>query len=69
MFPASVRYTGTSIGFNVGGIIGGALAPIAAQALADRGGLNAVGLYLVVAGVLSLIGLAVAPRVQVNEQL
>ena len=69
LFPASVRYTGTSIGFNVGGIIGGALAPIAAQALADRGGLNAVGLYLVVAGVLSLIGLAVAPRVQVNEQL
>ena len=62
LFPAEVRYTGTSVGFNVGGIIGGALAPIAAQALAQRGGLGWVGLYLVAAGVLSLIGLAIAPR-------
>ena len=43
--------------FNLGGIIGGALAPIAAQALTERGGLNWVGAYLVAAGLLSLAGL------------
>ncbi|TAJ73430.1 MAG: MFS transporter [Phenylobacterium sp.] len=57
LFPPRVRYTGASMAFNVGGIIGGGLAPVAAQALADRGGLMPVGLYLVAAGVLSLIGL------------
>jgi MFS family permease len=57
LFPPRVRYTGASMAFNVGGIIGGGMAPIAAQALADRGGLAPVGLYLVAAGALSLVGL------------
>jgi MFS family permease len=57
LFPAGVRYTGVSLSFNFGGIIGGGLAPIIAQALAERGGLGLVGLYLVVAGGLSLIAL------------
>ena len=57
LFPARVRYTGASVAFNVGGILGGALAPIVAQALADRGGLPWVGGYLAVAGVVSLLGL------------
>jgi MFS family permease len=59
LFEAGVRYTGVSITFNLGGIFGGALAPIAAQALAERGGLGLVGAYLVVAGVLSLMGLMI----------
>src|SRR3546814_11949131 len=50
LFPARVRYTGASMAFNVGGILGGALAPMIAQALADRGGLAPVGLYLSAAG-------------------
>ncbi len=58
LFPAQVRYTGASMAFNVGGILGGALAPIIAQALADRGGLPLVGVYLGVAGAVSLIALA-----------
>ena len=37
LFPARVRYTGASLAFNVGGILGGALAPIVAQALAGCG--------------------------------
>jgi hypothetical protein len=48
--------------FNLGGIIGGAVAPIAAQALVERGGLAWVGGYLVAAGVLSLAGLALLRR-------
>ncbi|HEX7885362.1 MAG TPA: MFS transporter [Phenylobacterium sp.] len=57
LFPPRVRYTGASMAFNLGGIIGGGLAPVAAQALAERGGLAPVGFYLVAAGVLSLGGL------------
>lgn len=62
LFPARVRYTGTSITFNVGGILGGALAPIIAQALADRGGLGYVGLYLALAAVASFVGLMTVRR-------
>ena len=56
-FPARVRYTGASIAFNVGGVIGGALTPYAAQALSGHG-LGWVGAYLAAAGLLSWIGLA-----------
>ena len=58
LFPARVRYTGASMAFNIGGILGGALAPMIAQALADRGGLFPVGLYLGAAGLVSLLALA-----------
>jgi MFS family permease len=57
LFPPRVRYTGASIAFNVGGILGGALAPILAQALAERGGLPLVGLYLGGAALVSLVAL------------
>jgi hypothetical protein len=57
LFPPRVRYSGASIAFNVGGIIGGGLAPMIAQALADKGGLTPVGFYLAGAAVLSLVGL------------
>ena len=57
LFPPRVRYTGASIAFNLGGIIGGGLAPIAAQALVGWGGLGLVGAYLAAAALLSLAGL------------
>ena len=57
LFPVRVRYTGASVAFNLGGILGGALAPILAQALADRGGLRFVGLYLAGAAFVSLVSL------------
>jgi metabolite-proton symporter len=36
MFPTAVRYTGASMGYQVAGILGGALAPIIATALLNR---------------------------------
>jgi MFS family permease len=57
LFPTEVRYTGVSIAFNMGGIFGGALTPFAAQALADRGGLPWVGIYLSGAAAVSLVAL------------
>ena len=36
MFPTRVRYTGASMGYQLAGILGGALAPIISVALLDR---------------------------------
>jgi MFS family permease len=58
LFPARVRYTGVSVTFNIGGIIGGGLTPFIAQTLVERGGISLVGYYLAGAAVLSLVGLA-----------
>jgi MFS family permease len=57
LFPARVRYTGASMAFNVGGILGGAPAPILAEALARHGGLRLVGLYLASAALVSFLAL------------
>ncbi len=57
LFPARVRYTGASMVFNVGGIIGGGLTPVIAQTLANGGGLAPVGGYLAAAGAVSFVGL------------
>jgi len=57
LFPARVGYTGTSIAFNMGGVIGGGLTPLVATWLAGQGGLALVGLYLAGAGAISLIAL------------
>ena len=57
LFPARVRYTGASLAFNVGGIIGGGMTPLIAEALVGRGGLGLVGGYLSAACALSLAAL------------
>ena len=62
LFPARVRYTGASVAFNTAGILGGAVTPLAAQALAERGGLTDVGLYLSAAALASFLGLVILRR-------
>ena len=62
LFPVQVRYSGVSVAFNLAAILGGALTPIIAGALALHGGLPAVGAYLAGAGVVSLIGLLALKR-------
>lgn len=57
LFPTRVRYTGSSVTFNLAGIIGASLAPYIATWLAQRYGLEFVGLYLAGACALTLIGL------------
>ena len=58
LFPARVRYTGVSVTFNIGGIIGGGLTPLIAQSLSAGRGLEVVGYFLAGAGAVSLLGLA-----------
>jgi MFS family permease len=67
LFPVHVRYTGASVTFNAGGILGGAMAPIIAQALAERGGTETVGLYLALAGVVSWLGLLMVRRQMIRQ--
>jgi MFS family permease len=60
LFPVPVRYSGVSLAFNVGGVIGGAVTPILAQMLATEGFGTRAGWLLSAAGVLSLIGISLA---------
>ena len=62
LFPVPVRYSGISVAFNAGGIVGGAVTPIAAQLLAAEGQAAQAGLLLSAAGALSLLGIALARR-------
>ena len=57
LFPASVRYTGSSLTFNLAGIFGASLAPYIATWLATTYGLQYVGYYLSLAALLTLLGL------------
>jgi metabolite-proton symporter len=57
LFPASVRYSGSSMTFNLAGLFGASLTPYAATYLATTYGLQYVGYYLSAAAVLSLAGL------------
>jgi len=58
IFDVRVRYSGASITYQIGGMIGGAVTPIAATALfAAYGSSTAVALYLTGICLLSLIGI------------
>jgi hypothetical protein len=53
LYPVRVRYSGFAFAFNTGGLIGGAVIPIAAQIISNRGGLPYVGLLLSLGGLLT----------------
>ncbi len=57
LFPTRVRYTGSSLTFNMAGIFGASLAPYIATWLAQNYGLQFVGYYVVVAALVTLAGL------------
>jgi metabolite-proton symporter len=68
LFPPRVRYTGASIAFNIGGVLGGGLTPLIAQTLAGDGrGLTPVGLYLAGAALISLLALLPLKRPAVTD--
>jgi signal transduction histidine kinase/predicted MFS family arabinose efflux permease len=69
LFPPRVRYSGTSIAFNIGGIIGGAFSPMISQALAEGSGLPAVGFYLAITGGISLLAFDFSSRRRAQSAL
>jgi hypothetical protein len=60
IFPAAVRYTGSSLAFTLAGILGASLTPYLATTLATKYGLPAVGYYLCLASVITFAALLAA---------
>ncbi|GAB2700575.1 MFS family permease [Microbacterium marinum] len=59
MFPANVRYSGVSIGYALGAILGGAFAPMIAEALLNATKASwTIGVYIAIVSVISLIGVS-----------
>ena len=58
LFPTAVAYTGASVAYNLGGILGASLAPYLAQRLLEYGGLSWVGYYLTLAATISFVSIA-----------
>ncbi|WP_445491234.1 MFS transporter [Rhodopseudomonas sp. RCAM05734] len=61
-FPTEVRYTGSSITFNLAGIFGASLAPYAATWLQVNYGMAYVGYYLLAASLVTLACIFAAPK-------
>jgi len=66
IFPASVRYTGASLAFNLAGILGASLTPLLATTLAKNYGLEYVGYYLCAVSVITFLAL-VASRAGMRD--
>ncbi|MFF3347937.1 MFS transporter [Streptomyces sp. NPDC002779] len=64
LYEPRVRCTGAAVGYNLGGVLGGALTPIAATALAEQGGRVpwGVGAYLTGIALVSLGCFALLPE-------
>jgi len=60
IFPAAVRYTGSSLAFTLAGILGASLTPYLATTLATKYGLTAVGYYLCLASLITFAALLAA---------
>ena len=60
LFPVQVRYSGISVAFNAGGIVGGAVTPVLAQLMAAKGWGAQAGLLLTAAGLVTLLGVTLA---------
>ncbi len=62
IFPASVRYTGASLAFNLAGILGASFTPYIATTLAKSYGLQYVGYYLTFAAAITFLALLAAKK-------
>ena len=57
-FTTEVRYSGASLGYQIGAILGGALAPTIAVLLWNELGIFYVSVYILIAAILTLLSLS-----------
>jgi MFS family permease len=57
LFPTEVRYSGSSLTFNLAGILGASFAPLIAIWLATKYGISFVGYYLTLAALISFVAI------------
>lgn len=62
LFAARYRYTGAGLGYNLAGVLGGAIPPLLAAGLAASFGSFAIGVMLSLIGVLSLVCVSLLPE-------
>ncbi|MGK4219478.1 MFS transporter [Kocuria marina] len=68
MFPVEVRYSGVSIGYALGAILGGAFAATVAQALINLTGWSpSVGLYIIALSLISIITVSLVSEPRGND--
>lgn len=63
LFPASTRYTGSGVGCQMAAALGGGVLPVAATALAATYGISAVGVLMIVLGLITLYSAYQAPQI------
>lgn len=63
MFPASIRFSGVSIGYALGSIIGGAFAATISQTILDATGQPwLIGVYIGALAVISFVAVSMVPK-------
>ncbi|MBU8579794.1 MFS transporter [Brevibacterium luteolum] len=68
MFPAKIRYSGVSIGYAFGAIIGGAFAPMIAEyLLAEFATSLAIAIYIMALTVVSFVAVTMVPETRGNR--
>jgi metabolite-proton symporter len=68
MFPTAIRYSGVSIGYALGAILGGAFAPTIAQILLEATGWSgSIGIYIMVVTLISLITVSQVEETKGND--
>ncbi|GAB3265481.1 MFS transporter [Arthrobacter pigmenti] len=68
MFPVNVRYSGISIGYALGAILGGAFAPTISQALLNNTGWSgSIGIYMMVLCVISFVAVSLIKETKGNN--
>ncbi|MFI6866107.1 MFS transporter [Nocardia sp. NPDC050406] len=62
LFGTDVRYSGAGIAYNLGGVLGGGIAPLIVAQLAETAGTTAVGWFLSAMALLSLLCILALPE-------
>lgn len=63
LFPREIRYSGVSIGYALGAILGGAFAPLIAEYLLGATGASwTIGVYIIALSMIAIAALALTPK-------